>query len=431
VLARDLFLVRFLSILMLFWLPSCAGGLVLLLVRRTAWTVDLLEWAALLSVVALAPLATRLEEFCAPGWVMFAAWMAVPTAGAVGIALLPPAVFVGLCALVGAGIFLWVWLTIPPAFQAAPRKAAAAEPPLPRAEGPISQAIQPSTPAPIWWILACNSYSWWALIGLPGLLWYQQANWLIAGCFLIMMYSQTRMRMRWLDALPFPRRTMLLMALAPAVLPMVIGAAFGQVRGGSVAIHGSTVQVPLELWRSAPGGAAPKVQAPWGETVQPAAVNFLGHPLYNPYGAGPRNSPRFLAWQYQRGKEAAAALPFPPRMRILSAAACLALALLIVWLLELAQWFRLWRISESARSIALILLFAGPVVWELPHFGQTSEPVTAALLRALVRQAAGVLPDNLALATAVAALPVLFLCWLLDRQFRESEQATPFRPRPQ
>jgi hypothetical protein len=48
-------------------------------------------------------------------------------------------------------------------------------------------------------------------------------------------------------------------------------------------------------------------------------------------------------------------------------------------------------------------------------------PVTIPLIKAVLLHAMRLLPDSLPLVTAVAAVPVLAMYWLLERQFRQSE----------
>jgi hypothetical protein len=434
--ARALFLARFASLAAAVWCPIAVYG-----ATGPDWSVSLLEWAALATLLILLPLTARVHEFSCPVWIVAAVWITGIAAGAAGLYFLSPAVFLALCALFGVAVFLKTWFAIPPSFQTAPLEAVA----------PRSRSLSPGRPAPVWWIFARHSFPWIALFYIPIMLGQSiQGNWAFACCFFIAAYSQGRLSMRWLESLPVPRRAFLLLALLPAVLPMVIGAAFtgagrDQVRTGSGEFPGSsdarragtaTVQVPLEYWRHAPDGVAPVISSPWGETVQPKLVTYLRYPLYNPYGVGPQNSARFMEWQYRRARQAVDRQPFTqPRVRVLCVAAIFVLTLVVAWLLELQAWFRLDRFSHTARGPVLLALLGFvvvcPLLFDVVHIGQSTRPVSTALLRGQLLRIAIRLPDNLAVVVALAAVPVLLLLWILDRQIRESEwpDATLLKPR--
>jgi hypothetical protein len=57
------------------------------------------------------------------------------------------------------------------------------------------------------------------------------------------------------------------------------------------------------------------------------------------------------------------------------------------------------------------------------HNSHSSRTAVTALLRWLLLRVAARLPDNLAVVVAVAAIPVLPMLRLLDRQIRKSEQS--------
>ena len=417
--ARDLFLARLFSLLATVWLP-----LALYAVVRADWSAGTLEWAALLALLILLPLATRADEFSGPAWVAPVEWFAGLAIGSAGLYFLPAAVFLAIVTLAFAGVFVRTWNTLPQSFQCAPMEAVAV--------GRI--AVSSKETAPSWWILAWRSLSWFTAIYVPLIAaQFLLGNVLLAFLFCGSLYSQTRTRMRWMEALPVARRLFLLFALVPAVLPMIVAAALAtptlevqvQYRSGT-----ADVRFPLEFWRHAPGGVAPVVEAPWGETYQLVPERFLGYPLYNPYAVGPQSSKRFLVWQHDRAQDAVNAQPFGGlRMRILYTAAISALSLAAVWLIELLYWFRLTRFSTATRSwLALAILapvFGIPLILEVTGIGHRTGSTSISLLRALIWRIAGRLPDNLAVVLAVAVIPTVFLLWLLDRQIRESEVGTP------
>jgi hypothetical protein len=103
------------------------------------------------------------------------------------------------------------------------------------------------------------------------------------------------------------------------------------------------------------------------------------------------------------------------------------LSLCAAWLVELLSWFRLARLSPMTRSYVglaiLAPLFSIPLFLDMTHLGHGAGSTSAGLLRRLVWHQASRLPGNLALVVTVAAIPTLFLFWLLSRQIRESEGA--------
>jgi hypothetical protein len=420
---RDLYLARLGALLAAVW-----GPFAIYAATGPYWSVSLLEWAVLATLLILLPLSARVREFACPVWMVAVVWIAGTAAGAAGLYLLSPAVFLGLCALAVAAVFLKTWVSIPPSFQTAPAEAVAPRP----------LSIRPASVSPVWWTFARQVYPWFILFYVLGMLEQSLAgSWMFAVCFAIGVYGITRQRRRWLQGLPIARRVFLLLALLPAVLPMVAGAAFSVAGPKPVRVDASRagtpeVQVPLEYWRHAAGGVAPVVRAPWGETVLPKPVTLLRYPLYNPYSVGPENSTRFMRWQYGRARDAMAAQPFTqPRLRVLYVTAIFVIALGFAWLMELQSWFRLVRPSNLARRLALATLLAAiflPMVFDVTHGAFASGSVTTALLRALLLRIAGRLPGNLAVVVAAAAVPVLPMLRLLDRQMRESEWPD-FRPR--
>jgi hypothetical protein len=147
--ARDLFLARLLSLLTVVWFPFVTGELGCH--AAIGWSMNLLECAALATLLILLPLAARVERPACPVWMVAAAWIDGITLGWAGLHFLSPAVFLVLCALATGAVFLKSWTAIPPSFQVAPLVAVAQR----------SSAARPRPPAPGWWVIARFALSWW------------------------------------------------------------------------------------------------------------------------------------------------------------------------------------------------------------------------------------------------------------------------------
>jgi hypothetical protein len=417
--ARDLFLARLLSMLALVWFPFLTGELAFY--AATRWSVGLLECAALMTLLILLPLAARVERPACPVWMVAVVWIDGIAAGWAGLHFLPPAVFLTLCAVAVTAVFLRTWVAIPPSFQVAPLEAVSQR----------SGTVKQRATAPVWRIFARFALPWWYLpLGMAVLVqsflggWWWFWAWICS----TLMYSLTRSRTRWLEALPVPRRALLLVALIPMAFPVLIGAGLGstiwhvdQRRAGT-----PNVEVPVRFWSHAPGGVPPVLKAPWGETAQPATVTVLGYAFYNPYTVGPQNSARFLDWQYEQALERvyhkppqptdlAVARPagspgmLRPSVQILFVAAFFLLALYSAWLDELNNGSRLsrpslWRRVAPALEIFWVIYFVLPP-WPVLSLGIAAH-----------------VPDNPAVLVALAAIPVLLVLLLLDWQVRRSDQ---------
>jgi hypothetical protein len=73
------------------------------------------------------------------------------------------------------------------------------------------------------------------------------------------------------------------------------------------------VQVKLRYWQ--PAAEAPVIRAPWGETARAATSQMLWQTVHNPFTVEPRNSQRFLEWQFERATASiyGSATPFAKR----------------------------------------------------------------------------------------------------------------------
>ena len=58
--------------------------------------------------------------------------------------------------------------------------------------------------------------------------------------------------------------------------------------------------VPFEFWQPVVGDSAPRISAPWGETIPARTVELFGSYYFNPYTALNVSSKRFADWQHHR-----------------------------------------------------------------------------------------------------------------------------------
>lgn len=113
----------------------------------------------------------------------------------------------------------------------------------------------------------------------------------------------------------------------------------------------------------------------------------------------------------------------PLRMQVLNFTAFLGLALLVVLLAGIGNWYKFRRQSPRIRRTVWWLLLAVPFGVSAgldllsPMTGVTSSRLIADALLFL----SWTLPDNLAATVLVVALPLIVLGWAIDKQFRESE----------
>jgi hypothetical protein len=280
----------------------------------------------------------------------------------------------------------------------------------------------------------------------------------------IQMHTQSRNRLRWLSTLAISYRSLLLITLAASVGPLVAGVVLGTCLGAGHPLHLDQfvgmgpriagmadlpeVNVPLEFWRRAPGGQAPLIRAPWGETARPPTLSILWMAFYNPYSGGQDHaSHRFIEWQWERATQALHGRPIPLsqyqqarkaglpvvtndiRFRILCLSSLLVYCLYLAFVGEFSRWRRLRRPAASASRIPLTGLLGLPAVAMLAtdmlwgyRYGTS---VALPLVRAALLHAVRILPDSVPLVAVIAAVPVLAMYWLLERQFRQSELLGP------
>ena len=210
------------------------------------------------------------------------------------------------------------------------------------------------------------------------------------------------------------------------------------------------MNVPLEFWHYAPDGKVPVIQAPWGETVQPATFRAAGFTFCNPYSINLGSSVQLHDWQLGRATEAVYGRSIPaaqyfavrqsgslkPRtggalMQILTLEATALFALLLVLAIKLARWHRLHRLSAAARAILLSMLFGVPIAAaygiDMYYMLHHSISIGQALAHFVLLRVTSALPNPL-LAVSAAAVPVWAMYWLLERQFGRSELTMRNRP---
>ena len=213
---------------------------------------------------------------------------------------------------------------------------------------------------------------------------------------------------------------------------------------------------PLEFWRFAPGGKAPLIRAPWGETVQPQPLSIAGLAFYNPYDAQEANSARFLEWQMQRATTAVHGRPMSgdgymewvmrtlrpedglfnwhgprlpevleqPRVAIFALAFYLYGCLAVAFFHELLLSPRLHRMGWPMPRLLVALVVAPALagfVLDQYYVRTHSTLVTLPLLNMLLLYLSDRLPQNPWEVAALATIPAILLYLLVWWQFNQSE----------
>jgi hypothetical protein len=442
--ARQIFLARTLSLMGLVWLPALSAAAVL-----SALFPQILKGAVIATLAVLLPLCVRLPERSLPSWLTAALGAGVAGAGLAAWYLLPSWAVLLLFGAASLVVFLRTWFALPPSFQAAPLQAV-------RATG--HTALPGVLPAH--WRPIVRSLPWQSLGMFPlmAMLAPSGGFFSFVAMMSISMYAQVRNRLRWLSVLAISPRSLLLITLAASVGPMVGGIVLGTclgrwnpMAGGSVDrppsvgteafAYGQDAMMPLEFWRLAPGGKAPPIRAPWGETAQPLTITILGRVFYNPY-SGYHASPRFVEWQWMQASQdlhlgriplsqywPTRTAPHPVvftgdvRFRTLALAVLLVYVLYAVFVGEFSRWHKLGLPSRFWSRILLCGLLGLPVAAPLAAIFYSFESVALARTALFLFEQA--LPDSVPLVTLLAALPVAALYWLLQWQFRQSELLGP------
>jgi hypothetical protein len=111
-------------------------------------------------------------------------------------------------------------------------------------------------------------------------------------------------------------------------------------------------------------------------------------------------------------------------MQVFHVAAFLGLALFVVLLTGLDDWYRFGRLSRPVRRIVWSLLVAVPIggLIVIDLLSPNIPRVTSSMLiEDALQWISWLLPDNLTITIVAAAMPLIALIWAIDKLFRESE----------
>jgi hypothetical protein len=251
-------------------------------------------------------------------------------------------------------------------------------------------------------------------------------------------------RVEWLALLPISRRRLLFMTVLPGIsillaLPFLAARFMDPPKPPVVSTGSGTpgVEVPATYWHWAADDDV-VIRAPWGEETQPKTYLRLGLPYYNPYSVGPKNSPRFLEWQFARATQAVYGRSIPlaqsaqlrspgwiPATRKVRTQCIAALggSLMFLGLLLLTFWFKAGGGGCLTTFIwfLLFLPFAGDMLtaWQLRQSGPLRD--------ILALRFAALLPESWAALLPLALLLLAAFYLALERQFKRVELAANLR----
>jgi hypothetical protein len=268
--------------------------------------------------------------------------------------------------------------------------------------------------------------------------------------------AAVRSRIEWLALLPISRRRLLLMMVFPWIAiviaapfliarfdsspePPVVTTGYSETWPGYAASGSGTpnVLVPATYWHWIGEEDAATIRAPWGEESHPKTFLRLGLLFYNPYSVAPRNSTRFLEWQFARATKAVygRSVPLAQSAQLRSpvwisvsrtlraqCAAALGAALVFLAMLLLTFWFRAGG-GGCLTSFICFLLF-------LPFLGDAltdSVRSSGPLSDILAFRFAGMLPESWAALLTLALLLLVVSYLLLEKQFQRVELAANLR----
>ncbi len=453
---RDLFAARTLSLLALVWGPILCGVAATLMVRQDGGVAfGLLEAAAIVTPWIVLQQAMHVGQIAGPPWWSRFGWAPTWAAGGAAWYFLSPGVVLTACGAVTAALLIRAWYTVPPSLQFVSletRDAASLSRSVPAARLTGMAFTWAPVFRPAFWGMPT---SYFVLMIMQGIL----GGWFYFFCIFVCQGTATsRKRTQWLTALPISYSGLLRITLASAVLPLLAGLAIGMcfhfgpdtsMSAGATPKGSTRIHVPLEFWRQAPGGKAPVIEAPWGETVEPTTTSVAGFTLYNPYSVSLRSSRHLLDWQFERATlaiygrpvaflqyDAAEASGLRPRtdglpMRILTLEGVAFLALSLVFATELTNWHRLRRFSAIGRAILLWTFLGVPAAAvlgiDLYYRFYGSFSIGQALFDFILLRLTSAVPNSL-LAAGLAALPIGAIYCLLERQFRKCEVIFANRP---
>ena len=260
---RQLVVCRLAEALAMIWLPMIAGAVSLALARSTFTTPMLLAWANLPAVLSLEVLGLRCirpAQLRNPFWVSYAVFLAtilgyIWASQGLLSKLHPEFLAVGSLAL-SAMVFVWLWKSIPAAYEVAPiergEAAGAATPPRPR------DGLRRATRLAPWLLLLRSAFDSQVLMLLfplalsgfavvlgdlaPSLAW---------GPWIALVWFRNRALVRWLGALPIPSRAVLLSFTGPLISFYLIcvcaGDAFAHIRHKAHLASGSLLAVNVAV----------------------------------------------------------------------------------------------------------------------------------------------------------------------------------------
>ncbi|HEY1756986.1 MAG TPA: hypothetical protein VGG72_16550 [Bryobacteraceae bacterium] len=451
---KQLFLSRIALLLAFIWVPLLAALAVLLVRGNRIWaeSLTMLEFGAVATVGILLVQSVRVRAMNPPMWI------GIPVLAAVFVSLLvmEATVFPGSAAfiaavlggatLVSAGLFMKAWTEVPKSFQLAP-----AEPVAVRSE----RTGTASNHGP-WWPVFRALYfgNWKNGSWLFALLFFAFASATLGSpmapfaiLYIPMSSLDYRRRTRWLLHLPISARKLLWMVWFPATAAILAGLTlhaainwaelsdFGLSKEAAVTLESPWgVHVPSGYWRWARAGAAPAIEAPWGEGHRPEMQKVMGVNFYNPYSAGGESSRQFLEWQFLRATQAVYGRAIPvsgaeelgrmktileqPKAQIVLSAIVLVYYLFEICALNFSGWKRVRNVHLALRLIpASLPLLLFPLALMQLRGSRGGGLVLDAMLLHLGR----VLPDNLWMLTLIAGVSIAALGWLADKLWRENE----------
>jgi hypothetical protein len=164
----------------------------------------------------------------------------------------------------------------------------------------------------------------------------------------------------------------------------------------------------------------------------------MGTITYNPYTVTPRNSERFLAWQFGRATEAVygRSLPLPPAADLanpgwipamLTGRTQFIAVLLPVLALLITAFLAFWGQARDHQVGAWFLWFCFVALLLCDLFTASQVRATGSLSQVITLALAGLLPRNWAALTALALMLFAGLYLAAERQFRKVDLApAPF-----
>jgi hypothetical protein len=423
----------------------------------------LLDLIAVLAIAVVLPYAIRPGEQSDPPFgLTFVFWLALAAVSAVVIRSLPADVALEALLVTAVVTVRVTWKRIPDVMEIAPREARAVRQRsatnrassveqrfLPRAWRPVLRSLFFGTEQSFVSLLL---YPALFILGTGGRI---QPVLLL---YIVLPLEVSRYNTRWLTAFPISNRARLWCVVMPGILLGLTSLALGRIAGpllfderpslsegaprDSRDPDGGT-RVPLELWRQASIGSDPVVIAPWGEMARADTLTIARAMLYNPYSTGDSSSARFREWQFERATTAlygrplsreqydhyAAGRMLPPtvlasmRMRVLNACAFVALLLLLAFVNELLRSLRRGRGGARFYVIQVIAaaLFVALIALDSHYSSRGLHTVVQQIVEMFLWRISSVLPESLVATSLLAALPVVAIYALLERQFGRAE----------